>query len=112
MKKTLFSFLTLLSTQVFSLEYAQQIDNDQVTVSRVKILPKEEIDLHRDEYPQVVIALEGGKITRLESDGSTVDVEFPTQVPVFREADPVDQLHKSVNRTSKPIELIIIQLKK
>jgi hypothetical protein len=72
----------------------------------------EEIGLHRDAYPQIVVALQGGIITRLEADGSKVDVNFPTGQAVSREVDPPDQLHKSVNNSSDPVELIIIQLKK
>jgi hypothetical protein len=43
----------------------------------------EEIGLHRDAYPQVVIGLQGGIITRLEANGSTVHVNFPTGRAVF-----------------------------
>lgn len=111
MKKAFFTAVIFLSVQVFALEYEQQIDNDQIAVSRVKISPNEEIGLHRDVYPQVVVALQGGTITRLEADGKAVDVQFPTGVAVFRQQDPEGELHKSVNRTSKSIELIIIQLK-
>ncbi len=68
--------------------------------------------MHRDAYPQVVVALQGGVITRLEADGSTVDVNFPTGKAVFREIDPPDQLHRSINNSSAPVELIVIQLKK
>lgn len=94
-----------------SLEYEVQFENDQVCVSRVKIMPNEEIGLHRDVYRQVVIALKGGTITRLEANGTTTDVVFPTGVSVFREIDPPNELHKSVNKGAEPVELIIMQLK-
>lgn len=104
--------ICLLSSSVQALEYEIQLENESVSVARVKIMPHEEIGLHRDAYPQVVVALQGGVITRLESDGSTVDINFPTGRAVFREIDPPEQLHKSVNNSSTPVELIIIQLKK
>jgi hypothetical protein len=110
MNKLLFTLIALCAMPIYSLEYEQKINNDLVTVSRVKIFPGEEIGLHRDDKSQVVIALQGGVITRLESDARAVDVEFPTGVAVFREPDPKGELHKSVNRSSKPVELIIIQL--
>lgn len=78
---------------------------------KVKINAHEVIDLHRDEYPQVVIALKGGTITRIETDGTHVDIEFPKGVAVYRDADSANQLHKSINNGCKPIELIVIQLK-
>lgn len=104
--------ICLFSSNVLSLEYETQFENESVHVARAKIMPHEEIGLHRDEHPQVVVALQGGQITRLEADGTTTDVNFPTGKAVFRDMDPPDQLHKSVNNSSTPVELIIIQLKK
>jgi hypothetical protein len=103
--------LCLGSLSLQALEYEPQLENDQIRVAKVKILPHEEIGAHRDEYAQVVIALKGGVITRLEADGRTTDVQFPTGLPVFREPDPVDELHRSVNASDEPIELLIVQLK-
>jgi quercetin dioxygenase-like cupin family protein len=102
----------LALTQVQALEYEVQFENDQVSVSRVVIEPKEEIGLHRDSTPQIVIGLKGGKITRLESDGREIDVEFPTGKAVYRPIDPEGELHKSVNKSDTPVEMIIIQMKK
>lgn len=112
MKYLLLGLISLLSIDIQALEYEMQLENESVNVARVKIMPHEEIDLHRDAYPQVVVALQGGIITRLEADGSTTDVNFPTGQAIFREIDPPDELHKSVNNSSTPVELIIIQLKK
>lgn len=111
MKHLLFGLICLVSFDIQSLEYEIQFENDLVSVSRVKIMPDEEIGLHRDAYPQVVVALQGGVITRIEEDGSTIDVNFPTGQAVFREIDPPDRLHKSVNHSQTPVELMIIQLK-
>lgn len=115
MKYLLLTFACLIlfiPNKVHALEYELQLENDAVSVARAKILPHEEIGLHRDAYPQVVIALQGGTITRLEADGSKVDVHFPTGKAVFRNIDPPDQLHKSLNDSDNPIELMIIQLKR
>lgn len=101
----------LLSFGLQALEYEVQFENDQVSIAKVKIMANEEIGLHRDAYPQVVVALKGGTITRLEANGSTTDVKFPTGVAVFREVDPPNELHKSVNRGAEPVELMIVQLK-
>lgn len=112
MKAILFGLIVFAASTVQALEYEMQLENDSVSVARVKIFPYEEIGLHRDEFPQVVVAIQGGVITRLEADGSSNDVHFPTGKAVFRDIDPPDQLHKSVNQFSTPVELMIIQLKK
>lgn len=112
MKYLWFGLICLLSSNAQALEYEIQLENESVSIARMKVMPHEEIGLHRDAYPQVVVALQGGVITRLEADGSTTDVNFPTGRAVFREIDPPDQLHKSVNNSPNPVELITIQLKK
>lgn len=111
MKRLYLTLLSLYSIEVHSLEYKILHENDSVSISQVKIMPYEEIGLHRDAYPQIVVALQGGVITRLEADGSKVHVDFPTGQAVSREVDPPDQLHKSINNSPNPVELIIIQLK-
>jgi hypothetical protein len=93
------------------LEYEKLFENEKVCVIRVKLMPGEEVGLHRDEYPAVVIALQGGTITRFEANGTTTDVIFPTHIPIYRPIDPIDELHRSVNKSSESIELIITQVK-
>lgn len=111
MKRLLIALACFSAIQLQAFEYEPQFENDQVAVAKVTIFAHEEIGLHRDPYPEVVIALKGGTITRLEADGSITEVKFPTNAPVFREADPEDEFHKSVNNSSEEIELIVIQLK-
>lgn len=105
------SLACLLSLGLCAMEYKVQFENELVHVAQAKIMPCEEIGLHRDAYPQVVIALQGGTITRLEANGTKTDVNFPTGVAIFREVDPPDELHKSINNSENLIDLIIIQLK-
>lgn len=112
MKKILAVLACLLSFEMQAFEYELQFENDQVSVAKAKIFPHEEIGLHRDVYPHVVVALKGGTITRLEADGGVTDVTFPTNEAVYRESDPENELHRSVNNSSESVELIIIQLKK
>lgn len=111
MKSALLGLICLVSANIQALEYEPQFENDQISVAKAKIQPYEEIESHRDAYPQVVIALKGGTITRLEADGRVTEVHFPTGVAVIRDADPQDELHKSVNNSSESVELVIIQLK-
>lgn len=104
--------ICLALTQVQALEYEVQFENETVCISKLVIEPKEEIGLHRDAVPQIVIGLKGGTITRLESDGKEVDVAFPTGKAVYRSVDPEGELHRSVNKSDTSIEVIIVQMKK
>jgi hypothetical protein len=111
MKYLCLSLLAFYSINAYSFENKILHDNDSVSISQIKIMPYEEIGLHRDAYPQIVIAIQGGTITRLEADGTKVNVDFPTGQVVSRKVDPPDQFHRSVNSSINPIELIVIQLK-
>lgn len=111
MKKLLIAAACLLSLNASAVEAEVQFENDQVRILSIKIAAHEEIGEHRDELPQVVISLKGGTITRLEADGSKTEVHFPKGEAVYRDADPVGEMHKSVNATCKPVELVVVQLK-
>ena len=104
--------LCILNSRIYSVEYTIQFENEQVCSAYLKIMPGEETEYHYDELSSVVIALTGGILTRLEADGSQTQVEFPTGQSVFVNAETPDKMHKTVNATSKTIELIIVQLKK
>ena len=110
MKYILYGAICFLSCKLGALEYEELLSHERVSIAKVKIMAGEEIGLHRDAHRQIVIALKGGTITRLEADGTTTDVDFPTGVAVFRGIDPPNELHKSVNRGTEPVELLILQL--
>lgn len=110
MKVVPFLVLLLAPFLTQALEYKVEIDNKNVRVSKIKMLPGEKIGSHRDEYPRVVVGLQGGVFTRIESDGSLTKVAFPTGEAVFLPADPIGQLHSGENG-KKELEIIVIELK-
>lgn len=111
MKYSIAGIFCLLSIAAQTLEYEVQYENDEVCVAKITIMPHEEIGLHRDVYPRIVFGIKGGTVTRLEADGTTTDVEFPTGKSVFLPAEITEELHRTVNPSSEPIELLIFQLK-
>lgn len=112
MRFILFAFVLVIPLLTLrALDVEIQFENEKVRVLRVKMMPGEEIGLHRDTLPQIVVPLQGGVITRLEADGMVNEIQFPTGQAIFREVDPPDLFHRSVNCSAVPLELIIIQLK-
>jgi len=93
------------------MKYETLFENNQVIFSKVTIMAQEEIGWHRDAYPEIVIAIRGGTITRVEANGTITDVTFPTGIPVHRKADPIDELHCSINKGSEDLELIVLAMK-
>lgn len=113
MKRSLFAITAcLLPFVVQGMDYEIQLENEEVRVSKWKIMPGEEIGLHRNEYPRVVFATQGGTMMRIEEDGSTNELIFPGGVAVFLNADPIDQLHRGVNSSETPIEAFMVEIKK
>jgi len=84
-------------------------ENEQICVSRWKLLPGDAVGQHQDDYAQVVIALQGGVVTRIGADGSSNEILLPTGKAVYQEADR--ELHDAFNTSDAPIEALMIELK-
>lgn len=111
MKSFLF-MICLLPFTAQALDYKLLNENEHTRVSKIKLMPGEEVGLHRDDLPRTVIGLKGGIIKRIEEDGSTKEIVFPTGEAVFLEADPIGEQHKGVNISAEPLEIIVIEYKK
>ncbi|MBS0649469.1 MAG: hypothetical protein JSS10_09655 [Verrucomicrobia bacterium] len=111
MKKLLWTLACLIPFASEALEVEKQIENEKVCVLKVRLEAGEEIGLHRDEYPRVVIGLQGGTVHRIEQGGACKEIEFPTGKAVYLEADPVGEQHRAVNKTDQAIEVIVVQIK-
>lgn len=111
MKSILIGIACLSVGFIQALDYEVQLDNESMRIARVKVGAKEEIPLHYDVYPSVVVAVQGGILTRLEADGSETEVEFSTGKATVRPAETKDKAHKTVNNTDSEVELVIIQFK-
>ncbi len=114
MKKNLWLVMLCLFTPFVAqtVEFEVQFENEEIRVYRFKIEAGEEIGLHRNEYPRVIFAIQGGTITRFEQDGSVNHVICPTGKSFFVEADPKDQFHCSLNSSENAIEAIVFEMKK
>ena len=53
MKALLFGIVYLMSSTIQALEYNVQFENEHVHVAKAKIMPHEEIGLHRDQTLRV-----------------------------------------------------------
>jgi|GEM_PF-2123870 hypothetical protein len=109
MKNILLSLICLASATTQAMEYESQFEDDQICIAKIKIEPYEEIKF--DVYPEIVIAFKEAVITRIERDGRTTEVQFPTGTATVREKDSKDAFYKNGTNSSEPLELVIIQLK-
>lgn len=90
-----------------------QFDNDHVRAWKSIIMPKQPLSQHRHEHGRALIALTDGQLKVVDKDGKTVNTyNWESGKAYWLDADPPGQTHADVNDTSKPIEVIVVELKK
>ncbi|HEV8149781.1 MAG TPA: hypothetical protein VGP61_06310 [Gemmatimonadales bacterium] len=90
-----------------------QFENDNVRVWKSIILPKQPLVLHRHEHGRVLIALTDGQLKVVGQDGKPLgSYDWKAGKAYWLDADPPGQLHADVNESTRPIEVIVVELKK
>jgi quercetin dioxygenase-like cupin family protein len=90
-----------------------QFENEHMKVWKSIIMPKQPLALHRHDHGRALIALTDGVLKVVDKDGKVLDTYNWTKGKAYwLGADPAGQQHGDVNDTSKPIEVIVVELKK
>ena len=90
-----------------------QFENDQVSVWKTTIMPKQPLTLHRHDHARTLIALTDGQLKVVDKDGKRLQTyNWAKGKAYWLDAEPPGQLHADINDTGKPIEVIVVQLKK
>jgi quercetin dioxygenase-like cupin family protein len=90
-----------------------QFENDHVRAWKSIILPRQPLSQHRHEHGRALIALTDGQLKVVDKDGKTVHTyNWESGKAYWLDADPPGQTHADVNDTSKPIEVIVVELKR
>ena len=88
-----------------------QFENDDVNVWKSVIVPNAPLTMHRHEHPRVIIALSGGTMNIVEQSGTTEQHNWETGKAYWLPANPPNTMHADVNAGTKPIEVIVVELK-
>ena len=88
-----------------------QFENDDVRVWKSLIVPNSPLTLHRHDHPRVIIALQGGTMNIVEQNGPTEKHVWETGKAYWLPANPPGTQHADVNAGTKPIEVIVVELK-
>jgi hypothetical protein len=89
-----------------------QFENDQVVVWKSIVMPKQPLTLHRHDHGRVLVALTNGRLRVVDKDGKVLDTyNLRAGRAMWLGADPPGQLHADVNDGSRPVEVIVVQLK-
>jgi len=89
-----------------------QFENDNVRVWKSIIMPKQPLAMHRHDHGRALIALTDGQLKVVDPNGKTLDTyDWKAGKAYWLGVDPAGQTHADVNDTSKPIEVIVVELK-
>lgn len=89
-----------------------QFENDQVTVWKSVVMPKQPLSLHRHDHGRALIALNDGQLKVVDKDGKTLDTyNLKAGKAMWLGVDPPGRQHADVNPGTKPVEVIVVQLK-
>jgi quercetin dioxygenase-like cupin family protein len=89
-----------------------QFENDEVKVWKSVVAPGSPLPLHRHEHPRVIIALVGGTMKIVQQGGVSDTYEWQSGKSYWLPANPPGTLHTDVNTGDKPIEVMVVELKK
>lgn len=90
-----------------------QFENEHVKVWKSIIMPNQPLTLHRHDHGRALIALTDGPLDVTDKDGRTMSTyKWEKGKAYWLDADPAGTSHADVNRLDRPIEVIVVELKK
>ena len=90
-----------------------QFENDQMKVWKSIIMPNQPLTLHRHDHGRALIALTDGVLNLVDKDNKPVETyRWEKGKAYWLGANAPGEMHAEVNRTKKPIEVIVVELKK
>ena len=90
-----------------------QFENEHVRVWKSIIMPNQPLALHRHDHGRTIVALKGGTLDVVDGKGQTVKkMTWETGKAYWLGADPTGEQHGDLNRTTEPIEVIVVEMRK
>ena len=88
-----------------------QFENDRTVSWRSVIPPHTESTLHRHDRYRTVIGIVGGDLTTVSANGRKTVTHYETGSAYWQAPMAAGEMHKDVNDTDKPIELVVVEMK-
>jgi hypothetical protein len=107
------AFGVLLSQQLgVQTQRIPQFENDDVKVWKSIVTPNAPLTMHRHEHGRVIVALAGGAMKIVEQTGPSEQHVWETGKAYWLPANAPNTMHADVNAGDKPIEVMVVELKK
>jgi quercetin dioxygenase-like cupin family protein len=104
-------FGVLSPQQVSQTQRVPQFENADVSVWKTTVMPNAPLNMHTHQHPRVIIALSGGTMKVVNEDGTSEAHEWETGKAYWLSAEEGKKRHADVNQDSKPIEVMVVELK-
>lgn len=89
-----------------------QFENRDVSVWKSIVMPNQPLTLHRHDHGRVLVALTNGQLRVVDKAGKVLDTyDLKAGKALWLGIDPPGQMHADVNPGTKPVEVIVVQLK-
>ena len=89
-----------------------QFENDDVKVWKSVVVPNAPLTMHRHEHGRVIVAFQGGTMKIVEQSGASEQHVWETGKAYWLPANAPNTMHADVNAGRKPIEVLVVELKK
>src|SRR5688572_25528772 len=90
-----------------------QFENEHVRVWKSIIMPNQPLALHRHDHGRTIVALKGGTLDVVDGRGQTIKkMTWETGKAYWLDVDPPGEQHGDLNRTTEPIEVIVVEMRK
>jgi hypothetical protein len=88
-----------------------QFENDDVKVWRSVVVPNTPLTMHRHEHGRVIVPIVGGTMKIVTQGGASETHQWDTGKAYWLPANAPNELHADVNAGTKPIEVMVVELK-
>ena len=88
-----------------------QFENDDVAVWKTVVPPNAPLTMHTHQHARVIVALVGGTMKVVYEDGTSETHDWETGHAYWLPTSEGLKRHADVNTGSKPIEVMVIELK-
>lgn len=89
-----------------------QFENEYMKAWKTTVLPNAPLALHRHDHGRALVALTDGVLQVKDKNGKVLDTyNLKAGKAMWLGKDPPGQMHADVNPGTKPVEVIVVQLK-
>ena len=103
---------TLTSQQPAETQRTPQFENDEVKVWKTVVMPNAPLTMHTHDHARVIVALSGGTMKIVYEDGTSETQKWDTGKAYWLSTEEGKKRHADANQGDKPIEVMVVELKK